>query len=550
MPAVPIAEVVAEIMPPGAFVLSGDARTRISWARSVTIATLENATADDLILLDAGSLNNDNRAGRSLTRAISQLVAAHVQAIVIQGDVSIAALETAAQNRMVVVYLPEGIALEQVERAICRYIIDLQSQLEKQDATLQQDLARASNASFSIESILKLLAQRLLLPVVLHDAQLYRRAFALPERSDEAEQINEPGWKQQWDLLHDSQLVAHFAQDTSLHYSNASIVESPQSVSSAISVDNDVVGYISVLKSSGGVVDEFMTLALSRGAVVLGLILSKGNMSRNDRYTRGDWISDWIDGPPTDDPIISARAEQHGYLPDQVYVISTLRWVPKDDARRTAKVVKPEQVTEQARQEASQRRISAIIGQYRERTILFLPLEKAQHTGRMRQYMTNIAERLSEVFSGAIMCGVGRPAVGLTELRTSFHEAEQAMKLSNQLNDETSTQFFGDLSLIRLLLNVNSYGEIYQFCRDWLSDILDYDSQNNSDLLLTMSVYFDNNGNMAATAKQLNVHRNTLVYRLNRIAEITQLDMDDADVQLNLHLAIKAYKLLEKLSLI
>lgn len=54
---------------------------------------------------------------------------------------------------------------------------------------------------------------------------------------------------------------------------------------------------------------------------------------------------------------------------------------------------------------------------------------------------------------------------------------------------------------------------------------------------------------MRLTAKELNIHRNTLVYRLNRISEITQLDMDDANVHLNLHLALKAHHLLKTFNL-
>jgi purine catabolism regulator len=54
---------------------------------------------------------------------------------------------------------------------------------------------------------------------------------------------------------------------------------------------------------------------------------------------------------------------------------------------------------------------------------------------------------------------------------------------------------------------------------------------------------------MRLTAKELNIHRNTLVYRLNRIAEITQLDMDDANVHLNLRLALKANHLLQTFNL-
>jgi len=78
----------------------------------------------------------------------------------------------------------------------------------------------------------------------------------------------------------------------------------------------------------------------------------------------------------------------------------------------------------------------------------------------------------------------------------------------------------------------------------WLSDLIAYDDDQHSELLDTLNTYFGNNGNTALTAKELKIHRNTLAYRLNRIAEITCLDLDDADVRLNLHLALKAREVL------
>ncbi len=79
----------------------------------------------------------------------------------------------------------------------------------------------------------------------------------------------------------------------------------------------------------------------------------------------------------------------------------------------------------------------------------------------------------------------------------------------------------------------------------WLAELISYDEQQHSELLDTLSTYFANNGNTALTAKELKIHRNTLAYRLNRIAEITCLDLDDADVRLNLHLALKAREVLK-----
>jgi len=110
--------------------------------------------------------------------------------------------------------------------------------------------------------------------------------------------------------------------------------------------------------------------------------------------------------------------------------------------------------------------------------------------------------------------------------------------------NESQVAFFGDLSLYELLLGVSDPGTLSSFCDHWLSPLSKYDERHQTDLLPTLSAYFANNGNMARTAHVLNIHRNTLVYRMARITEIIQLDMDDSNVRLNLHLALKVHKML------
>ncbi|NJL95231.1 MAG: hypothetical protein HC915_16695 [Anaerolineae bacterium] len=243
------------------------------------------------------------------------------------------------------------------------------------------------------------------------------------------------------------------------------------------------------------------------------------------------------------------RAERNGFQPNMLYAVVVFRWVPPEGATRHETQFAPERMTEIVRQELRYRRVEGLVGQYVDRTVLLLPIDDAQHTLRMKQNTEALRLRLQDYApSGFVSCGVGRPTLGLSALRESFKEAEKALALSDQLWTEPRVTFFGDLSLYELLLGV-SPEQLRNFCRNWLSAILDYDEQHKSDLLITLDAYFSSNGNMRLTAKELNIHRNTLVYRLNRIAEITQLDMDDANVHLNLHLALRAYHLLKTFNL-
>jgi purine catabolism regulator len=535
------------ILPTGAFLVSGSDETRINWARLVAPepASLNSAAEGDFVIVPLGNSAQRKDADRDMAWIISKLTEARARVLCIQGAVSVVALEAAARYQMAVVYLPEDVSAEKIERGIIRFLMERQSLLEQRDQELQQELTRHVNSNYGLPQLMKTLANILKLPIFLHDARRLRLAYGLPDGDTE----KNLQWQQHYMMLQDSQLVAHFAENPRPTRIDSSILESQHSLSIALHADNETTGYLTALKNQAEA-DEFTGIALNRAALVCSLLLNKQRAGEvTDKRSRSDWISAWLESYSAEDHMILARAEQTGYSLEQVYVIVVMRWTPGRNPKRPPKPIRPEQLTEQVKHEVGMRRISAIVGQHADRTILFLPLERAQHTGRMKQYAKSICEKMSEVLGGNVVCGVGRPGLGLTEIRRSFEEAERALTLTEQVWDGTRSSFFGDLSLSKLLLNVHDHQHLQEFCQDWLHDILAYDGQNHSDLLLTMSVYFGNNGNMAATAKQLNVHRNTLVYRLNRIAEITQLDMDDADVQLNLHLAIKAYQLLEALGL-
>ena len=57
-----------------------------------------------------------------------------------QGNIGIAALEAAAQHQMAVLYLPDSISIDEVERSVIRHIMGRQSELDRRDTELQQKI--------------------------------------------------------------------------------------------------------------------------------------------------------------------------------------------------------------------------------------------------------------------------------------------------------------------------------------------------------------------------------------------------------------------------
>ena len=75
----------------------------------------------------------------------------------------------------------------------------------------------------------------------------------------------------------------------------------------------------------------------------------------------------------------------------------------------------------------------------------------------------------------------------------------------------------------------------------WIGSLIDYDREHHSELLKTLFAYLNEFGALEATAAKLYVHRNSLRYRLTRIAELTGWDLNDPEHRFHLNLACRAW---------
>src|SRR5688500_3183385 len=104
----------------------------------------------------------------------------------------------------------------------------------------------------------------------------------------------------------------------------------------------------------------------------------------------------------------------------------------------------------------------------------------------------------------------------------------------------------GESRLRELIRSYQERGIATDFCEHMLGRLLRYDRLRNADLLHTLRAYFRCNGNVLETADRLFLHRNSVLYRLQRIEELLQVDMKDYQVRLALGLALEMAELLQE----
>ena len=124
-------------------------------------------------------------------------------------------------------------------------------------------------------------------------------------------------------------------------------------------------------------------------------------------------------------------------------------------------------------------------------------------------------------------------------------EAKEAMQLGRYFGKEKKYMLFKNMGIYQLLAQINDDKQLLEFVPEGLLRLQAYDIHSNIDLLKTLSAYLANGGNARKTAEQLYVHYKTLQYRLDRIEEIAELDLENGETRLEYHIGLKILNMLQ-----
>lgn len=157
---------------------------------------------------------------------------------------------------------------------------------------------------------------------------------------------------------------------------------------------------------------------------------------------------------------------------------------------------------------------------------------------------TGIAEGIrarlaASVGDARLTAGVGLPAAGAGGLPAAIIQAEQSLSVGRELFGDGRTIPFNMLGLYRFILGRPS-AELHEFCAETLGPLATVGSRRIDELASTLESYLRAQGNLNEVARNQNVHRNTVRYRLRQITALTGADLRNADTCLALRLALLA----------
>ncbi|ARD47976.1 CdaR family transcriptional regulator [Sporosarcina sp. P33] len=169
--------------------------------------------------------------------------------------------------------------------------------------------------------------------------------------------------------------------------------------------------------------------------------------------------------------------------------------------------------------------------------------------GETDQLTSNILSYFEDHYPTVdISIGVSNAVTEVSDYTTGYNEAKRASQFVELIGGNKRVLYYNDLGVVGLLFESADYASIIEFKDKYLGKLLHYEGQNKSDLLLSLQVFLDNESAYQASATQLHVHYNTLRYRIERVEEIIQLDLSNAQNRLNLQIALTIHQLVNSFS--
>ncbi len=312
-----------------------------------------------------------------------------------------------------------------------------------------------------------------------------------------------------------------------------------------------VLGYISILDHPPHN-EELAFMAIEQAALVLALSVAKEReLSEVEGRVRGEFLEDLLHGTYGDETAAQRRARHLGYPLHGSHIVML---VDIDDFRgfNRARQI-PEDAIQALKREFLRRvtgvvRISyarALVQGRSDQVVALLPLgaEAGDYQVRAHAIGLQIQQAIADWKPGfTVSVGFSGPTEAPTGVAGALREVTSVMESLARFRRWSQVVAVPELGLTGLLAAVTDE-RLVDYSHRHLGPLIAHDSTRKGSLVATLRAYLET-GEQQQAAQRLRVHPNTLRYRLDRIREISGVDLEDPETRLNLAVALRVQALL------
>jgi sugar diacid utilization regulator len=272
---------------------------------------------------------------------------------------------------------------------------------------------------------------------------------------------------------------------------------------------------------------------------------------------RGDFVDDLVNGHVGSVDLLLQRAR---YLGAELSEGALVVVVDIDDFARYLERRKPKEpvIQELKRRLADAVRLQTrqlfsnfLLGPRSDNVILLLGPSEGEPPETLPEAAQRLATGVQRYVKGllpdlTVSVGIGRYKTDPALLPDAYSEAEVALEIGHRIHGPSSVSTFEGTGTYKLLFRVlqENPEELEAFYAETLEPVVRYDLRYGTELVRTLTTYLENDASTVKTATGLFAHRHTIRYRLDRVGELTGLDVDKSEDRERLTLGIKAMQLL------
>ena len=173
--------------------------------------------------------------------------------------------------------------------------------------------------------------------------------------------------------------------------------------------------------------------------------------------------------------------------------------------------------------------------------VLIRQMPEGSGIKELNKIASSIEEALRAGGEPTVVVGIGTVATHLRDLAKSYKEAQIAIEVGKVFDTEKYVINYENLGIGRLIYQLPT-----TLCEMFLQEVFKKNPIDalDQETLFTINKFFENNLNVSETARKLFVHRNTLVYRLEKIKKLTGLDLREFDDAITFKVALMVKKYL------
>lgn len=428
--------------------------------------------------------------------------------------------------------LDYDVSFTEVFSIVYQLMYEKQTNILKRVETLHKDMMNVVVSGGNIDDVLRSILKTVASPVFIcdyyfEDIYYVRSAF-----------------EKEYQLLHENVESIHLESKNAKLIRDRAVVkeEEFERLIIPIFVKNQVYGHI-VAYGKNESITHYDQLGLEAASNIIALeFLKKISVQEVENKYKVEFFDDLVSMDDVKRQKAVERAQNFRFSEHANYVMLNIHVTTKSGVDESEKLLKASYLAELICKDLG--RVYMILNKG-ESVYILLMLKEGEDRNIVSRYTKGIYDVLKlKLKKQTIKIGVGRIYKGLSNVYKSLQDASKAAEGAKRYMPDDVVAF-EDMGVYKVLSHQAVKSEAEAFLKETIEPLMLYDSRKDTELVKTLEVYFQCNGNLKKMSDLLYTHYNTILYRLTRIQEIIPYQLEDEEQRYALQTALKVHKILK-----